>query len=163
MKTSEIMAKTETGCCPKFNPKPWQNKTIKWKNKPFVKYRVKSFFHIPLNIGPVMKKACRQVDAANAADPAFMGLFDENSLWGSDAYLSVAKHIPGANNVKISGTFMTKVFEGPYYNAGKWAKEMTKYVESKNKKVKQLLFFYTVCPRCAKKYGKMHTVIFARV
>ncbi len=50
MKSKEIMAKTETGCCPRFDPKPWDKKTVVWKNKLFVKNRIKSFFHIPMNI-----------------------------------------------------------------------------------------------------------------
>ena len=163
MKTTEIMAKTETGCCPRFDPAPWDNKIITWKNKPFIKDHIRSFFHVPLNIGSVMKRACRVVDSAGAADPDFMGLFDENSLWGADVYLSVTKKVPGENNVKITGKFMTKVFEGPYYNAGNWAKEMENYVKGMGKTPKKLLFFYTTCPKCAKHYGKTYTVIFAKI
>ena len=48
---------------------------------------------------------------------------------------SVTKKIPGANNVTISGTFLSRVFEGPYKNMGSWISEMKKYVESKKKKI----------------------------
>ena len=64
---------------------------------------------------------------------------------------------------KISGTFLAKVFEGPYRNAGKWGKEMVSYVDSKGKKAKNLYFFYTTCPKCAEFYGKNYTVVLARV
>ena len=64
---------------------------------------------------------------------------------------------------KISGTFLSKVFEGHYKDAGKWAKEMKDYVNSKGKKIKKLYFFYTTCPRCAKAYGKNYTVILAKI
>jgi hypothetical protein len=63
----------------------------------------------------------------------------------------------------ISGTVMTKVFEGPYKNIGKWAKEMYDYVKSKGKAVDKIYFFYTTCPKCAKAYGKNYVVVFAKV
>lgn len=163
MKSEEIMAKTETGCCPRFDPAPWQDKTVEWKDKLFIKKRVRSFFHIPLNIGSVMKKATEQMDKVDAASPDFFGIFDENSLWGSDAYLAVTKEVPEAQTEKISGTFMTKVFEGPYYNAGKWEKEMKSYVKESGKDAKKIYFYYTTCPKCAKFYGKTYTVILAQI
>jgi hypothetical protein len=163
MKSKDIMAKTETGCCPRFNPKLWQDKTIIWKNKLFVKTRIRSFFHIPLNIGTVMKKTTELMDRVDAVSSDFLGIFDENSLWGADVYIAATKNVPRAKMVKISGTFMTKVFEGPYQNAGKWAKEMKWYVKKKNKRIKKLYFYYTTCPRCAKYYGKTYTVILAQI
>jgi len=163
MKSKDIMKKTETGCCPKFNPKPWQNKTITWKNKYFVQSQTKSFFHIPLNIGKVMKQLMEKIDRADAQSPDFLGLFDENSLWGADVYVAVTKNVPGLRMKMISGTFMTKVFEGPYYNAGKWAKEMETHVTKKGKEIKKLYFYYTTCPKCAKHYGKTYTVLLAKI
>jgi len=80
-----------------------------------------------------------------------------------DVFLAVTKNVKGAQMVSISGSFMTKVFEGPYYNAGKWAKEMESYVEKKGKKTKKLYFYYTTCPKCAKQYGKTYTVILAQI
>lgn len=65
--------------------------------------------------------------------------------------------------VKISGTFLTKVFEGSYQNAGKWAQEMANYVKSKGKALKNLYFSYTTCPNCAKAYGKNYVVLFAEI
>jgi hypothetical protein len=63
----------------------------------------------------------------------------------------------------IFGTFLTKVFEGPYQNAGKWALEMREYVEAKGKKSDKLYFSYTACPKCAKAYGKNYVVLFAQI
>jgi hypothetical protein len=64
---------------------------------------------------------------------------------------------------KLSGTFLTKVFEGPYQNAGKWAQEMKQYVQGKDKKIQKLYFSYTTCPKCAKVYGKNYVVLFAQI
>ena len=65
--------------------------------------------------------------------------------------------------VRISGTFLTKVFEGPYKDAGKWARTMTDYVKNKAKQMEKMYFFYTTCPKCARFYGKNYTVLLAKV
>jgi hypothetical protein len=64
---------------------------------------------------------------------------------------------------RVSGTFLTKTFEGPYSNTGKWVGEMKAYVKSEGKELKKLYFFYTTCPKCAKVYGKNYTVILATI
>ena len=92
-----------------------------------------------------------------------MVLSDENSLWGADVYIEVTKDIPGANMATISGTFLCKVFEGPYRNMRKWIAEMKDFVRSKGKTIRKLYFFYTTCPKCAKKYGKNYVAILAQV
>ncbi len=43
--------KSETGCCLRFNPEPWEDKQIEWNDKLFIKDHVFSVFHIPLNYG----------------------------------------------------------------------------------------------------------------
>jgi hypothetical protein len=63
----------------------------------------------------------------------------------------------------ISGTFLTKVFEGPFKNVGKWMREMKEYVASKGKTLKKIYCCYTTCPKCAKAYGKNYVVLFAQV
>jgi len=90
-------------------------------------------------------------------------LTDEKSLWGADLYIDVAKEVPGAQMAMLSGTYLTKVFEGPYKNAGKWAKEMEVYVKSKGRELKKLYFSYTTCPNCARAYGKNYVVLFAQI
>jgi len=152
-----------TGCCPKFNPEPWDLKEINWKDKIFIKDSVKSFFHIPINFGSVVVRNMKMIKSAGAANPDNIMLSDEKSLWRSDVYIAVSKEISGAKNEKISGSFLTKVFEGPYQNAGKWAKEMDDYVKSKGKAIKKMYFWYTTCPKCAKVYGKNYTVILAQI
>ena len=71
--------------------------------------------------------------------------------------------MPDTEMVRLSGNFLAKVFEGPYHEAGKWAKEMVEFVNSQNKELKKLYFFYTTCPKCAKHYGKNYVVGFAEV
>ena len=149
-------------CCPRFDPAPWDGKTIQWENKRFLKDRVTSIFHIPLNFGSVMTRGMGVICAAGANPENIVVLTDETSPWGADLYIEVTKDIPGARMATISGTFLSKVFEGPYRNMGKWIKEMTSIVTAGDKSIEKLYFFYTTCPKCAKKYGKNYVVILAR-
>lgn len=152
-----------TGCCDPFDPEPWDGKEITWNNKIFVKDHVVSFLHIPLNFGQKVVKNMKLIETAGAKAQYQLMLTDEKGLWGSDIYIDVAKNVPGAKMAEISGTFMTKVFEGPYQNAGKWAKEMQEYVKGHDKELKKLYFSYTTCPKCAKAYGKNYVVLFAKI
>jgi len=159
----KLYEKAETGCCPRFDPKPWQNKEVTWKNKLFLKDHVKSFLHIPLNMGKVMIRDMEMITKADALSPKPLMLSDNETLWGSDIHIAVSKPVPKAEMEKISGTFLTKVFEGDYNNVGKWAKEMEKYVKSKKKVTKKLYFSYTTCPACAKYYGKNYVILLAKI
>ncbi len=153
----------ETGCCPKFDKTPWDEKEIQWENKLFINDRVKSFMHMPINFGAVIKRCMKKIENSKADNPDYLMLSDENSLWGSDLFIAVNKKIDDANNVSISGNFISKVFEGPFTNVGKWAKEMELFVNTKGKKIKKIYFWYTTCPKCAKAYGKNYVVLFAQV
>lgn len=152
-----------TECCPKFEPGPWDDKLVTWEGKQFLKDRVRSFLHIPLNFGAVMKRSMATIAAAGAAPEEMVVLSDENSLWGADVYVAISKDIPGARTSRLSGTFLTKVFEGPYQNLRKWIEEMKFFVKGKGKALQKMFFFYTTCPKCAKKYGKNYVVILAQV
>ena len=150
-------------CCPKFDPEPWDGKELQWHDKRFVKDRVTSFMRIPLNFGAVMTRSVGRIEAADAKPETMVVLSDENSPWGADVYLEVTKDVPGADMATISGTFLSKVFEGPYGNMRKWIREMKDFVQSEGKSPQDLYFFYTTCPKCAKKYGKHYVVILAKV
>ena len=41
--------------------------------------------------------------------------------------------------------------------------QMKDFVRSKGKDIAKLYVFYTTCPRCARKYGKNHVAILARI
>lgn len=152
-----------TGCCELFDSEPWQGKEIVWKDKLFVKDHVTSFLHIPLNMGGKIVKNMKLIENAKAKAAYQLMLTDEKSMWGADIYIDVVEKVAGAQMTTLSGRFLTKVFEGPYQNAGKWAKEMEEYVKSKGKKLKKLYFSYTTCPKCAKAYGKNYVVLFAKI
>ena len=150
-------------CCPRFVPEPWDEKTFTWEDRLFVKDRVTSLFHIPLNFGAVMKRNAAKIEAADADPETMVVLSDETSLWGADVYIEVDKDVPDAQMATISGTFLSKVFEGPYGNMRKWIEEMKTYALGEGKTLDKLYFYYTTCPKCAKKYGKNYVVLLAQV
>lgn len=156
-------AQNETGCCPRFDPELWDRKEVTWNNKLFVKDRVASLFHIPINFGKVIRRNMKQIDGQKALEAPPVVLSDEISLWGSEMYIAVTKEVPEAAMAKISGTFLTKVYEGPYRNMRSWCLDMGGYVKSKGRELKKLYFFHTTCPKCAKAYGKNYVVLFAQV
>jgi hypothetical protein len=159
----ELLVQPSTGCCSPFDPTPWQDQEINWHNKPFVKDHVTCLFHVPLNMGRIVLKDMALIDAAHAAPAQPLMLSDERSPWGADLYIEVKKLVPGANMAEISGTFLTKVFEGPFRDAPRWVEDMKRYVAAKHRTLERLYFGYTTCPKCAKAYGKNYVVMFAKV
>ena len=154
----------DTGCCKRFIPEPWNERKISWNDKRFLKDHVTSFMHMPLNYGRVMGRMQKKINEAGASlqDDA-LTLTDEKSSWGADVYVAVSDDIAGAEIVRISGTFLTKVFEGQFRDVGKWIQKMEQYVKDQDKSTDKLYFWYTTCPKCAKAYGENYVVLLAKV
>jgi hypothetical protein len=154
-------------CCPKFDPVPWDGQTVTFENRLFLKKTLPQLFHMPLpgTIGNLMTKAWAAMEAAGAkpADTDFLWLCYDPSPWKAEHYLSVTKEVPGYEHARLSGTFLTKVFDGPYNHVPRWIKEMDAYADGQGKKVQRYYFYYTTCPKCAKKYGHNYVVVFAQV
>ncbi|MBU0612595.1 hypothetical protein KKB10_01130 [Patescibacteria group bacterium] len=154
-------------CCPAFNPDPWQGKEHHWQDKLFIMETMPQFFHIPFpsKIGKMMDRQWKKIEDANAEPEMadFLWLSYDPSPWKAEHYIAVTKEVPNAENVKISGNFISKVFDGPYNAAPKWIKEMDNYLEEKGKKSKKYYFYYTTCPKCAKKHGHNYVVLFAQI
>ncbi len=79
----------ETGCCPKFNPEPWEGKVLEWKDKKFIKDHVRTFMYMPVNFGSAMTRVMKKVETAGAKTPDMMVLSDHTSKWNMDLYLAV--------------------------------------------------------------------------
>ena len=157
------MSVSETGCCPRFDPAPWDGQELVWTDRRFVRDRVHSFLHIPLDFGAAMKRNMARIRAAGAEPAETVVLSDENSLWGADLYIATAKDVPGAQNVTISGTFLAKVFDGPYRDARKWPVAMRAHAAASGRTIKKLYFYYTTCPKCAAAHGHNYVVLLAQV
>jgi hypothetical protein len=161
--TTSKPAAIHTGCCPPFEPASWGERELTWRDRAFIQDHVRCLFHIPLNMRARMTHNQQLIDAADAATEQPLVLCDDSSPWGTDLYIAVSGNVPGAQMTTLSGTFLTKVYEGPYRDAGKWAADMRSHVELQHRQLEKLYFWYTTCPKCAKAYGKNYVVAFARV
>lgn len=153
------MSKSLTGCCPPFEPSEWDGQTFVFEQKPFMKFSTRSLFHIPLNMNGAMAK----VDEAGAGTSEYLMLSEEVSPWKATHYLAVTKEIPDIEITLMSGKYLAKVFEGPFKNMRTWHTELINYAKSKSMKPVKTYFNYTVCPACAKAYGKNYVVGFEQV
>lgn len=151
-------------CCPQFDPIPWDNQTHQWQDKLFIKETMPVFLHIPLpwKISQLMTKMWKNAQDAHAAPEMkdFLVLVTDTSMWRSEYYMYVLKEIPNAENVKLSGTYFSKVFDGPYNSVPRYIKETDKYLKNLGKVPKKYYFYYTTCPKCAKKTGHNYIVAF---
>jgi hypothetical protein len=161
----ETEINNQTNCCPKFNPSLYDEKEFIWQDKLFIKDSIPTFLHMPLpsKVGSVMEKLWTKAKDVNANSDEFLCLTHDPSAWKSEYYMAVSEEISGIENVKLTGTFLTKVFDGPYSAVPKWIKEMDGYLKTKGRKAKKYYFYYTTCPKCAKIYGQNYVVLFAEV
>lgn len=158
-------------CCPEFNPGKWDKKTFNWDNIQFIKESIPTLFHTPFPpmIGKKIIKMMGLATKANKIDSKkdeVLVLFQDPSAFKSNIYISVTGEVPEANNVKISGTFMAKVYDGPYKAIPKFVKDMNSYLAKEGKKVPkndEYYIHYAYCPKCEKKYGHNYMIFFAKV
>jgi hypothetical protein len=78
--------------------------------------------------------------------------------------MSLTKDLPGVTQVvKLSGNYVSKVYDGPYGQAPRFIKDMEAFLNGQGKHAKRFYFYYTTCPKCAKKYGHNYIVLLAEV
>lgn len=159
------MEKDPNVCCPEFNPTPWENKEHIWKDKLFLKDTVTQLFHIPLNMGSVVSRMWKKIEDANAVPDMneFLMLSYDPSPWKAEMYMTVLKEIEGEEHISLPGKYISKVFDGQFNEVPNWIAEFNKYLEGENKKATKYYFYYTTCPKCAKKYGHNYVVLFAKI
>ncbi len=158
------MSDNPTHCCPRFKPEGWDGAQLHFKDKLFVKAKTLALFHIPLNMGAVYPRTFKAIEDAGALDENdLIVLSYDPSPWRGEHYFSVSKQVEGQEMVRLSGDYLTKVFEGPYKNAPQWEQQMQQWVASQGRTTKKVYFFYTTCPKCAKVYGKNYVVAVAEV
>ncbi len=154
-------------CCPQFDPAPWEKTTHVWNSKLFLKDSIPELFHIPLPgtykraVSRMWKKA---EDAGAAPDlKDFLLLAYDPSPFKSELFMSITKEISGEENVRLSGTYISKVFDGPYNKVPAYIDEMNGYLASIGKSAKKHYIYFTTCPKCAEKYGHNYILALAEV
>lgn len=153
-----------TGCCPKFNPDGWDGQELHFDKKAFIRANTRSLFHIPINMGRVFRRVQYHIEKADAHRPDNCVVLSRDlSAWRGEHLFSVSSDVPEEQHVRLSGNFITKVFEGPYREAKAWHEEMKDLARAKGGTKDEIYFFYTTCPRCAKAYEKNYVVGVARI
>ncbi|WP_281541221.1 hydrolase [Maribacter aestuarii] len=165
---STVIVKRNEECCATFHPEKWDKKTYHWDRKKFIKASVPTLFHIPLPpmIGNKVTKMMRLAEdsnslAANKEDVLL--LFSDPSAFKTDLFLSVENFIMEAENINLSGTFVSKVFDGAFKAVPKFIKQMNAYLDKQKQKAKNYYVHYAYCPKCAKKEGHNYMVLFAEL
>ncbi len=153
----------ETGCCARLDDAQWDERQFEWKDKLFLKDHIRSFLHMPLNYGSVISRDLELIEGAQAYAEVPLTLTEEVSPWGADLYVALDREVPNAKHARLSGTFFSKVYAGPYRDAGKWAQDFENFVENKGHKLKKTYYYYATCPKCAKTYGRNAVVLFGEV
>jgi hypothetical protein len=158
------MSDNETGCCPRFHPENWDGLRLHFNNKLFVRATTHAVFHMPVDMGRVFRRVQEHLEAAGAFDEGdFMVLSRDMGAWTSEHFFAAAREVPGEDMVHMSGTFVTKVFDGPYHEAKHWHEEMKRLAAANGNREADIYFFYTTCPNCAKHYGHNYVVGFAEI
>lgn len=162
------MAQTIKACCPTFHPEKWDGKTHHWEKKKFIKASVPTLFHIPLP--PILGKKITKMmemaeDSGKLSDDKeeILLLFNDPTAFKSELYLSVTHRVPNAENTTLSGTYMSKVFDGAFKAVPKFIKQMDAYLAKQKKKASDYYVHYAYCPKCAKEAGHNYMVLFAEV
>jgi len=155
-------------CCPEFHLEKWDKKTLNWDKKQFIRESIPTLFHIPFPpmIGSKITKMLDLADKAGANinnKEEVLILFRDPSPFRSEIYLSVAKNVPMADNVAISGSFVGRVFDGGYNSIPKFIGLMNQYLAETGKKAKDYYIHYAYCPKCAKKFGHNYVLLLAQI
>jgi hypothetical protein len=153
-----------TGCCPRFKPEGWDDQELHFQDKLFVRAKTKGVAHIPVNMGPVFRKTFKAIQDAGAhSDKDFIVMSRDRSAWSADHLFSVTQEVAGQEMVRLTGDFLTRVFEGPYKEVPRWHEQIVQRLKARGKETDNVYFFYTTCPTCAKTYGKNYVIAVAQV
>jgi hypothetical protein len=153
-----------TGCCARFNSEGWDGVDLHFRDKLFLRAETLSVLHVPLNMGKVFSRVQDHIDRAGAIDPnQYIVLSRDVSAFKGEHLFAVTADVPGEEMIRLSGDYVTKVFEGPYSQAKDWYAALKGLAAARGKTDGAIWFFYTTCPKCAKEYGKNYVVGLAEV
>lgn len=161
---STYTAVNETGCCAVPDVGEWDGRVHELHQR-FIRMRTRSLFHVPLTMGRVMKALDEAATRAGAQMPSdrAMVLSRDLSPWRAEQLYAVAAPVDGVENVVLEGTFVSRVFEGPYSQAPRWRADLVEYARSIGREADEVYFFYTTCPKCARHYGSNYVVVLGRL
>jgi hypothetical protein len=110
-------------------------------------------------VNPILER----IRKAGAYSERRIVLVDENRPFGADILVAANAPVAGADMISLSGTFLTKVFSGPFSKLDEGVSRMKHYAAGKARRLQRILYFYTTCPRCAEAYGENYIVVLGKV
>lgn len=153
-----------TNCCPRFDADAWDNQTLHFEDKQFVRAKTKSLMHVPINMGRVFNKTYKAMQTAGAVDlDQTLVMSRELSPWSAEHLFAVSGPVPGHKMVSLSGDYKTKVFNASYRDCQKHGEAFEDSLEDQGYDVDEQYIFYTTCPKCSKTYGENYMVAIAKV
>lgn len=158
-----LMQGADKICCPLFQPQKWNDVQHMWNGKHFLVETIPEIFHVPLpGTYPkaIQRMWKRAQDAGVAPKPnEFLLLTQDPTAFKSELYMSVTGEVPGGTNVKFTGTFYSKVFEGRYSDIRKFIHQMEQSLDANRMFAKKHYIYFPYCPKCARKYGHNYIVV----
>src|SRR6185436_3415101 len=118
---------------------------------------------VPLDMGRKVTRNMTKIRAAHAEPKEQLMLSDERSPFGSDVLIAVDGDVPDTEMTTLSGTFRTRVYDGPFKDMGRWVEDMKAWLASQGEALEKLYFGYTTCPACSRAYGHNYVVLYAKV
>jgi hypothetical protein len=154
-------------CCPVFDADRWNEQICTWENKQFIRGTIPQMLHLifPGLFSRLKRKLWKQAVEASAEPDSedFMILTHDLSAWKGEVFMPVTRTVPGADNVTISGTYFTKVFNGSVIMLPQYMNEMDILLSRKDKLAKRYFFSSSACPFCERKYAANSIVAFAEI
>ncbi len=84
--------KRET-CCPPFDAEAWDDRVLRFDHLCFIRCRVACIRYVPLNFGPVIRRAKRTIEAHQSEIAGGIVLSDHRSPWRMDALIAIDQGI----------------------------------------------------------------------
>lgn len=157
-----LSASQDKPCCPQFNRQAWRDRTLQFKDKLFLKARVRSVHYAPQDMEEVYARTLAAIDAAGAApSEGRMVLSEDATPEQSHHYFAVSRPVPNCEMVTMTGQFRTRVVEGEYSETPNWLAAFRGDLMREGFNPNQIYCWYTTCPRCAARYGSNPVVLFA--
>lgn len=153
-----------TGRCPRFEPSGRDGRHLRFDDAPIAHATTRSLLHVPPDMGRIFARAPAAIEAADAPDRDD-GPVPSRALSATRGeHLSPVTHdLPGEEMTRLTGTFPTRAFAGPYRKAKDWAHDMEVATRVDGDAPGRAFVSHATCPRCAHAHGENDVVDFVEI
>lgn len=146
-----------------INAEAWDGRVLRFDHLHFIRRRVVCLWYIPLNFGPVVRRAKQMIEAQHAEIAGGIVLSDHRSPWRMDALIAIDKECGQLGTFTLDGEYLCAVFEGPHAKTAEFAKDFASLAKQRGVTITRYLMYYPLCPRCAKEQGKNYSVMIGQI